>query len=263
MLVKIPIVETNVLSKLDPVVFQSIQQPSVVDQIIETVKSALIKGELVPGQQLPSEPELARQLGVGRSAVREALKVLQAIGVVISVRGSGTYIAEEPSERLLNPLSFAIMLGTDVSSELIELRVMIQIGYCELAASQATDGDWKNIESAATMIESKAADKSVTYEELAHLDLQFHYAILEATHNPLVQKIGRTVEELFFQSIRDTFKEPENVQQAIRAHRSIIEALRSQDLVKIRTAIVDSLNNTPWKNEVKTLRRIHVNGRTD
>ena len=125
------------MSKSNPIVFQSIQQPTVVDQIIETIKSALINGDLVPGQKLPSEPELARQLGVGRSAVREALKVLQAIGVVVSVRGSGTYIAEEPSERLLNPLSFAIMLGTDVSSELIELRVMIQIGYCELASQSS------------------------------------------------------------------------------------------------------------------------------
>ena len=249
------------MSKSNPIVFQSIQQPTVVDQIIETIKSALINGDLVPGQQLPSEPELARQLGVGRSAVREALKVLQAIGVLVSVRGSGTYIAEEPSERLLNPLSFAIMLGTDVSSELIELRVMIQIGYCELAASQATDDDWEQIEQAATAIETSFEDKQTSHEELARLDLKFHYAILDATHNPLVQKIGRTVEELFFQSIRDTFKEPENVQQAIRAHRSIIKALHSQDLIQIRTAIVDSLNNTPWKHEVKTLRRIHVNGK--
>ena len=248
------------MSKISPKVFQSIQQPSVVDQIIEMVKSALINGELTPGEQLPSEPELARQLGVGRSAVREALKVLQAIGVVVSIRGSGTFIVEEPSERLLNPLSFAIMLGTNVSSELIELRVMIQIGYCELAASQATDEDWKAIDNAASAIESLAKDRDADYEKLAHLDLAFHYAILEATHNPLVQKIGRTVEELFFQSIRDTFKEPDNVQQAIKAHHIIITALRSQDIVNIRTAIVDSLNNTPWKHEVKTLRRIHING---
>lgn len=249
-----------ILPKPSPIVFQSIQQPTVVDQIIDIIKSALISGELVPGQQLPSEPELARQLGVGRSAVREALKVLQAIGVVISIRGSGTYIAEEPSERLLNPLSFAIMLGTDVSSELIELRVMIQIGYCELAASQATDEDWKTIQQAAEAIEVLSQGKSADHEELARLDLQFHYAILEATHNPLVQKIGRTVEELFFQSIRDTFKEPENVQQALQAHRQIIVALQSRNLIQIRMAIVDSLKNTPWKDEVKTLRRIHVNG---
>jgi len=248
------------MPKSNPIVFQSIQQPTVVDQIIETIKDALISGDLVPGQQLPSEPELARQLGVGRSAVREALKVLQAIGVLVSIRGSGTYIAEEPSERLLNPLSFAIMLGTDVSSELIELRVMIQIGYCELAASQATDSDWQAIEHAAQAIERLFEQENADHEELARLDLKFHYAILEATHNPLVQKIGRTVEELFFQSIRDTFKERKNVEQAIKAHRDIISALHSQDLTQIRAAIVNSLNNTPWKDEVKTLRRIHVNG---
>lgn len=246
------------MSDKQAIVFQSIQQPTVVDQIIEIIKDALIQGELSSGQKLPSEPELARQLGVGRSAVREALKVLQAIGVVESRRGSGTYIVDEPSARLLNPLSFAIMLGTDVSSELIELRVMIEIGYCELAASQATDEDLKDIEQTAKSLEASFAD-GIGHEKLAHLDLEFHYAILEATHNPLVQKIGRTVEELFFSSIRDTFREPDNVKQAIRAHNDIIQALRSRDLQQIRTAIVNSLNNTPWKDEVKTLRRIHLN----
>ncbi|MEO1290140.1 MAG: FadR/GntR family transcriptional regulator [Chloroflexota bacterium] len=247
------------MSDNQQIVFQSIQQPTVVDQIIDIIKDALIRGELTAGQKLPSEPDLARQLGVGRSAVREALKVLQAIGVVESRRGSGTYIVEKPSGRLLNPLAFAIMLGTDVSSELIELRVMIQIGYCELAASQATEDDWTIIEQTASAMENGMVD-NVGHERLAHLDLDFHYAILEATHNPLVQKIGRTVEELFFSSIRDTFREPKNVEQAVQAHRAIINALRSQDLQQIRTAIVNSLNDTPWKDEVKTLRRIHLNG---
>jgi len=217
-----------------------------------------MRGELTPGQKLPSEPQLARQLGVGRSAVREALKVLQAIGVVESRRGSGTYIVKEPSGRLLNPLSFAIILGTTVSSELIELRVMIEIGYCELAASQATEVDWERIEAAAAAIEEAAP-----YEDpqtLAHLDLAFHYAILEATHNPLVQKIGRTVEELFFTSISDNFQHAANIEPAIEAHRQIVAALRSGDLLQIRTAIVDSLKNTPWKDQVKILRQRHIDG---
>ncbi|MEO1444029.1 MAG: FadR/GntR family transcriptional regulator [Chloroflexota bacterium] len=241
-----------------PFQFQSIQQPSVVDQITNTIRDALMRGELIPGQKLPSEPELARQLGVGRSAVREALKVLQAIGVVESRRGSGTYIVEEPSDRMLNPLSFAILLGTSVSSELIELRVMIEIGYCELAASQATPQDMDNIEQAAKALE-QALDYA-DHEQLARLDLNFHYAILEATHNPLVQKIGRAVEEMFFSSISANFKEVQNVEQAVAAHRDIVAALQSHDLHQIRTAIVDSLNNTPWRDQVKVLRKIHING---
>ena len=243
-----------------PITFHSIHQPSVVDQIIETIKSALMTGELSPGQRLPSETEMARQLGVGRSAIREALKILQAMGVLTARRGDGTYIAEEPSEKLLNPLSFAIILGTEVSSELVELRVMIEIGYCELASSQATDADWKHIEAAAKALENSFTADDKDHETLARLDLEFHYAILEATHNPLVQKIGRTVEELFFISIRDNFRESEHVKRAIEAHEQIVAALHSHDLTKIRSAIVDSLNNTPWRDEVKTLRRIHISG---
>jgi len=136
---------------------------------------------------------------------------------------------------------------------------MIQIGYCELAASRADDADWASIDEAALALE-KAFDNHADHTDLASLDLEFHYAILEATHNPLVRKIGRTVEELFFSSIRENFRQRNHVKQAIDAHRNILAALRSQKLDDIRSAIVDSLNNTPWRDHVKRLQRIHING---
>lgn len=226
-----------------------IHQPSVVEQIIESIKDALIRGELRPGQRLPSELELSRQLGVGRSAVREALKVMQALGVVDIRHGNGTYVVEGASPTMLSPLVFAVMLESGMSDELFELRVMNEIGYCELAAKNAQDEDWVQIEAAAKALEDYIASGKRDLDTLIHLDLNFHYTVLEATHNPLVIKIGRTVEELFFVPIRDTYlARHDNVDWAMQSHRNIIAALRDGRPTEIRKAIESSLQI--WREEV-------------
>ena len=72
--------------------------------------------------------------------------MLEALGVVDIKRGDGTYIVDRPSPALLSPLVFAIMLEAGMGSELLELRVIIEVGYCQLAAEKATPEDWQKIE---------------------------------------------------------------------------------------------------------------------
>lgn len=231
--------------------FNSIQQPNVVEQIIETFKQSLIHGKLRPGDRLPSETELAQQLGVGRGAVREAMKVLQALGVVNIRQGDGTYIVDQPSPTLLSPLVFAVMLEAGANDELFELRYLIQVGYVELAAQKATPEDLQKIESAKAALENSLTAGAQDVNTLTQLDLEFHFAVLEATHNPLVIKIGRTVEALFFTTIGSALVA--NVNLAIEGHRRIVEALRLNDPAAIRRAVGDSL--VRWKDEVRRSSR--------
>ncbi len=229
--------------------FQQLHRPSVVDRIIETMKQAVIRGDLKPGQRLPSEAELVQQLGVGRSAVREAMKVLEALGVVNIIQGNGTFIADKPSPNMLSPLVFAILLESNLSIELFELRFAIQLGYCSLAAQNATEDDWANIEAAAIALEEYARQEEIDTEVLTQYDLNFHYAILDATHNPLIIKIGRTVEELFFTSIHNTLVAYGQPDTAIESHRGIMRAMRGGNLNEIRAAIEISLVH--WKEEIQ------------
>lgn len=232
--------------------FRSIRQSSVVDQIIEHFKQALINGELKAGQRLPSESELCDQFGVGRSAIREAMKILKALGVVTIQQGAGTTIVHEPSPVMLNPLVFAILLEAGVSDKLVELRRVIEIGYCELAAYHATDADWARIEAAEEALEAFAVREERDPEMLARLDLAFHGAILEASHNPLVIRIGHAVEELYFASIRNTYRYVEgNPSRAIKFHRAIMAAIRASDVAQIQAAVDDSLEL--WKEQVALL----------
>ncbi len=213
----------------------------------------MINGELKSGQRVPSEAELGAQFGVGRSAIREAMKVLRALGVVRIQQGDGTYIVDEPSPVMLNPLIFAIILETEVSDDLVQLRRLVEIGYCDLASQHATEEDWTRIELAQRQLETQAALTSPDYEKLARLDLDFHRAILAASHNPLVARIALAVEEMFFASMRNTYVYvTDNHEQAIRFHRNIMQAVREGDLEQIRVAVETSL--VYWKEEVKKLR---------
>ncbi len=229
--------------------FQSINQKGVVEQIIENFKQSLIKGELKPGQRLPSELELSQQLGVGRSAVREAMKVLQALGVIHIRQGDGTYIVEGTTATTLSPLVFAIMLESSLGNDLFELRRLIEVGYCELATQNAKEADWQRIETAAAALESYVLQPTFDYQVLTELDLHFHYAVIDATHNPLVIRISRTVEELFFVSVHKTYLARwNNTEWAIKSHRSIMAAMREKNSEAIRSAIDSSL--IYWKEEL-------------
>jgi len=214
---------------------------NVVEQVIERIRTALIHRILLPGQRLPSETELAAQMGVGRSAIREAMKVLEALGVLHIERGRGTFIADQPSPAMLSSLVFAVILSTPTSNMLFELRTVIQKSYCVLASSNALPDDWTHIENAAAALEHINA-ASAAPELLTQLDLAFHFAVLDATHNPLIIRIGRTIEELFFVSISKTLTTLGQPQNAIEAHRSIIKAMRSGDVMAIHSAIDHSLS---------------------
>jgi GntR family transcriptional regulator, transcriptional repressor for pyruvate dehydrogenase complex len=228
----------------------AIRRPSVVEDIIEKFKQDLIHGELHPGQRLPSEGELAQQFGVGRGAIRESMKMLAAMGVVDIQRGDGTYVVDKTSPTLLSPLVFAILLESGMSTELLELRSLIQAGYCQLASHKATDRDYWHIEQAMQAWETYARLPDRDVDQLTRLDLDFHYAILEATHNPLVIKIGRTVEEIFFASIRTTLSKMGALEWGIEGHRQILDALKTKDDAKIHCVVLSSLGF--WGKEVET-----------
>jgi GntR family transcriptional repressor for pyruvate dehydrogenase complex len=221
--------------------FPKIKRAGVADEIIAMIKEAMMSDELHPGDRLPTETELAEQLGISRNAVREAMKMLSALGVIDIRRGDGTYITEEPSSRVLNPLVFAILMKTKTSKELVELRTMTEIGYCQLAAENATDSDMALIEKAKEAWEAYAQGPQPDIEQLAKLDLGFHYAILDATHNSLVITMGQLVEELYSSSIRDALSNKTVLEWAFKGHQRILDAIRTRDPETVRQAVLYSL----------------------
>ncbi|WP_461210238.1 FadR/GntR family transcriptional regulator [Desulfocurvus sp. DL9XJH121] len=216
-----------------------LQQDSVVLLVIERIKKALINDELKPGDYLPSETELTRNLGVGKSSVREAIKMLQAMGILEVRRGQGTRIREHPSEDALNSMVFQIILAKGVTKDMLDLRKMFEPAYTAMAIQRATDEDIRRIRKAVDDMEQ--ALNSKVHD--SNYDLAFHLAVLHSTHNPLVIRIGETMMELFDASIETSMRTLPDV--ALKDHKAILAAIENRDEAAAREAI--RVSSTSWE----------------
>lgn len=106
----------------------SLANKSVVERITDQITNAIINGELKPGDKIPTEVELCESFGVGRNSVREAIKVLEAYGVLEIRRADGTYIRQGYDDKMLYPILYGIILQKDSKEQIVELRKVIDVG---------------------------------------------------------------------------------------------------------------------------------------
>jgi DNA-binding FadR family transcriptional regulator len=154
-----------------------VSRASLVDEVIAAVKRMLEEKAWSPGTKLPSEQELARQLRVGRSTVREALRVLGHLGLVEARAGLGTYVTDQsmPRGRVEHPRT------PDVLNELYEFRRFIEIPAATLAAERRTTAEMTKIKKAWDSCGAAVIKNSA--DQFARLDYLFHLSIVEASHN--------------------------------------------------------------------------------
>jgi GntR family transcriptional repressor for pyruvate dehydrogenase complex len=212
-------------------------QTSLAQKITQYIKDALLNRELRPGDRLPTENELAQSFGVSRTAVREAFKMLAAIGVAEIRQGDGTYIARDVSSSVIDPLIFSLILEDRTPRELLEVRKMIEVGILEVSINKMTEADIRKMEEAVDELEESYKRDAIDIDVLTNLDLKFHYAFAEATHNPSIIKIARTIWDIFIVSIKKTIP----FEKAFYHHRRILEAIKERDLEKAKEAIRVSL----------------------
>lgn len=229
--------------------FQRVLQPNAVDEVIHNFQQALLNGRLQPGQKLPSEAELGQQFGVGRGTIREAMKVLSALGVIDIRRGDGTYICATVSPNVINPLLFAVLMEAGDVDALYEFRRMIDVGYSQIAATKATDEDFVHMTSLIEDMQTYRDSGERDEETLMQLDLSFHCAVLEATKNPLVIKIGRMVMEMFRETVKHAISTPGGIDWTIEQHQRLLTALQSGDPQQVREAVETGLAGSQTRQE--------------
>ena len=211
-----------------------IKKPAIANTVMQRIYDALLQGEIKPGDLLPSEAELSEQLCVGKSSVREAIKMLNAIGVVESVQGEGTFVRTSVDEAAVNPLTYQMVLMQSTDEQIFELRYCIEPAYTLLAMQKATPEDLEKIRATVDNLEYKIQTTSQTAKD----DLAFHIAILEATHNSYMIRIGKTVLQLFEASIQ---KSMYNIPgQALIDHRQILDAFEKKDEKALYDAVIKS-----------------------
>ncbi len=212
---------------LSPVPKQSLSK-----MVVDKIKDAIIRGDLKPGDYLPPEIELGESLGVGKSSVREAVKMLEAIGVVEIIKGNGSRIKDSANQDMLNPLIFQLILQSNESqNKLLEFREMIELSASMLAIKNANDDDINGLYD--NLREMK--DKIAAGEETMELDLDFHRKLFECSHNPFAVCVCNAVIELFKPSL--LVANEKYVTEVLKDHKATVDALVERDEEKMREVI--------------------------
>jgi GntR family transcriptional regulator, transcriptional repressor for pyruvate dehydrogenase complex len=197
------------------------------DEAITRLRSMIQSGELPPGARLPPEHQLAAQMGISRSGVREAVKVLESARVLDVRRGDGTYVTSLAPALLLQGLGFAIeLLQGDTLLEVMEVRRLLEPAATAVAASRITDEQLAELADLLDQMRASAGDP----EQLMHYDIAFHRAVVNATANETLTSLldglsGRTARARIWRGLVLG-----NVTQAtIDEHEAIYLALKARD----------------------------------
>jgi len=153
-----------------------------VSEVARRLMDLFTSGSIQAGTRLPPERHLATALGVGRSAVREALAALEILGIVDVRPGSGTYLRGTASELLPQTLRWGLLIGERNTTELLELRSGLEIYVARLAASRATASD---LDAIADRVENMRASVG-NLSAFARADLEFHHSLAEAAGNKVL-----------------------------------------------------------------------------
>ena len=210
-----------------------IKSESVVQQIIDSLVEAMIRKELRPGDQIPTEMELAESLGVGRNSVREAIKILVYFGVLEIRRAEGTYVCEGFTETMIDPIIYGIILDKAGSYEyLMELREIMEAGVLKLAMQNAEEEEIKKLRIQLERMRREIELGPDNVDRIFHEDNEFHSIITAMGHNPLVQKIEAVVRTLTHSMRYETVKtmiESGKGQELYEAHAKLLQILESKD----------------------------------
>jgi len=215
-----------------------IDRGSLSEQIVARILDMIKDYKLRPGDRLPPERVLADQMGVSRTSLREALKVLAIMKIITHRQGSGTYITSLEPQLLITYFDFVVSLDDSTYHALFEARKTIETGIAEITAQRITDKEIQELEKW-QQHSIKSIDDN---EEFLKADLEMHDLICEASGNFILQKIMASLVKLGIQSRRRTGQSEEIRKQVIIDHNKIIKALEEKDSIAAHQAMLDHLN---------------------
>lgn len=205
----------------------------IVKQLIELIE----KGELKPGDKLPTERELAVQLNVSRTAIREALRSLELMGFIESKVGGGTFIREITLDNVIDPFSSILAQDQKLKMELIEVRLLLETEIVKLAARRITPEKASDILKSLELMEKEIKNGGNGING----DNGFHNALARASENTAMMKILNMCSDLLNLTRMATLEIPGQPEKSLRDHRAIFEAVSKGDEEKAAELMRDHL----------------------
>lgn len=210
------------------------------EQVADQIQEMILQRQYQVDDRLPSERDLATSLGVSRNVVREAIKLLQERGLVSVQSGSGVYICAQEAEMVSRSVGLYVRRQAISIAHVFEVRWILEVENARLAAHKITP---ENI-----AILAECLDRSEQYlndpKTFSSLDVEYHRLLAEATGNPVLPLLLDTITDALGAQIQMTSGLPGAQANALRHHRMIFEAVKSQNATDAQNAMINHLKDS-------------------
>ncbi|HDR7586206.1 GntR family transcriptional regulator [Bacillus mycoides] len=224
--------------------YKSIKPKKIYEEVSEAILTMIKNGTLKPGDKLLPVHQLAEQFQVGRSAVREALSALRAMGLIEMKQGEGTYVRNFDPSSLTKSLNNKLLMKKEDILNLLEVRKVLEVGAVRAAAAKRTEANLQNMkqwldEMAKSIGDENAGEKA---------DFHFHMGIAESSHNNILLELMNHVSEMIAETIGESrriilYGEQTTSERLLEEHQSIYDAVLKQDVELAQQAMLDHLTN--------------------
>ena len=205
--------------------FRAVRRTRVSGEIIDQVRDLLTSGRLKPGDRLPSERELAQAVSAGRSAVREAIRAMESLGIVEVRAGKGTFVAALAGSQRRDPITASLFQAWNTQRNLFEVRRVLEPGLAALAARRAKP---EQIEKMRAILDDHKG-KVQARESYMKEDTAFHYLIAEATGNEILLRVADSLMELLRETRDTSGKFAARPARSLKQHQAILNAIEARN----------------------------------
>jgi GntR family transcriptional repressor for pyruvate dehydrogenase complex len=223
--------------------FQPVKRVKLHEDITQQIINMISNGELMPGDRLPTERELAEKLGVSRPVIRESLRTLETSGFIVSSTGSGTFVREMSLTNAITPFSDSINLDKKTILELIDLRSLLEAETVRLAANNITPAGVAKLKAALVLMEKEVQNGEIGLNG----DNIFHETIAEIAGNSALREILNLCKNLLRATRKAALETPGQPKRAIVDHTEIYNAIIKKD-VEMATQLIREHMEKAHKN---------------
>lgn len=195
------------------------------ERVVRHVRELIVRGRYKPGQKVPTERQLVREIGVSRTSVRAGLQTLAAKGLLLIRHGAGTFVADGPPMLDSEPLSMLAALHGFTRQQMFEARRALEVTIARMAAERATPAHLAVIADTVTAMFAMCEDPQAF---LVH-DIRFHEAVGAASGNPILASVVEMISALFYEQRRNTADRRRDLKPVAEVHWHIYEAIRDRE----------------------------------
>lgn len=213
------------------------------ERIVAQIKSLIAEGKLKHGDKLPPERELAEIMNVSRTSVREAIKTLAAMGLVVIRKGHGVFVEEANLESVINRVGDALIIKKDEIDQLFEIRKVLETQAAQWAAERATEEEILYINKLVSEAKEACEHPELKTEVITNHDRAFHIAVIEASHNNVLAMVNAGLLEALTRLRERTMMVPGRVAQSVLDHQEIVKAIIARDGPRASKAMYDHIES--------------------